>query len=179
MTTYVISNASGTVERITTSEAELQQLRPGETVTNQPGPVNIPPRPGAAAVLRETAGTLRWDDTRSLDECKADKWADVKAERSRLEASTFECAGLTFDCNGPAIAGATLAAVIAKMAGTPWSQPWVLADNSVTELDVDQMIAAGQAGKAYISGLWTISQALRQQIDAAQTAEAVAAVAWP
>ena len=70
-------------------------------------------------------------DCRSLDERKRDQWADVKAERSRLELATFTCAGLTYDCNSAALAGATLSAVIAKMAGAPWSQTWVLADNSV------------------------------------------------
>lgn len=124
-------------------------------------------------------------DTRTLAAKKLDKWAQVKAERSRREVATFSCAGLTYDCNVKAITGSALSAVIAKNAiigqiiGPPWAQTWVLADNSVTTLNADQMIAVGQACKDYIAGLWATSQSLRDQINAAQTAEAVAAVTWP
>lgn len=119
------------------------------------------------------------DNALAIDTLRLRKWAEVKAERRRREAGTFTCAGLTFDCNTSAIAGATLAAVVAKMTGTTWSQSWVLADNSLTVLNADQMIAVGQSCKSYIGGLWATSQALRNQINSATSAEQLDLISWP
>ena len=195
MKRYVITNAQGQIVRtVLCEEAQATgQVQDEEAITeSETATVGVHYFDGADFVLfPERTGACDvwdwkahgWHDPRTLDALKADKWDRVKAERSRRESGTFDCGGLTFDCNEPALAGATLDAFMAKIAGgdasTAWVQPWVLADNSVAALNADQMIAAGQACKAYISGLWSVSQALRHQIDAAQTADEIAAITWP
>lgn len=123
--------------------------------------------------------TMGWVDQRSLVQAKADKWAAIKVERESRSLGTFKVGDAEFQVNESKITGAVLDAMIAKTTGETWHQPWGLVDNSVLTLDADQMIAVGRACKAYIGGLWAVSQTLRGQVDSATTAEGVAAVVWP
>lgn len=140
---------------------------------------DLPPRPSTDARVRMVAGALVWQDPRTLDQIKASKWADIKAERTRREAATFAFGAYVLDSNPVNLAGAALDALLAKQNSEVYSQPWVLTNNTVVAFSADQMIAAARAGKAYIAALWVTSQTLRGQIFAAQDAAAVAAVVWP
>jgi hypothetical protein len=144
--------------------------------------VDFQPPPPADDELQTWAwhdGARRWLSLPTLAASKARRWAAVKLDRRRFETGTFTLNGMTFDANESKLAGAALDAFMAQSAGEPWSQSWVLADNTVVVLDAAQMIAAGRACKARISALWAQSQAMRALIDAATTAEEVAAVVWP
>jgi hypothetical protein len=68
---------------------------------------------------------------------------------------------------------------LAKSAGRPYSIVWTLTDNSRRTLDGDQMTALGVAMGAYVDGIYATARALRDQVDAAATIEAVEAIAWP
>lgn len=122
---------------------------------------------------------LAWVDARSLAQARAQQWAAIKAERSRREVGQITVAGNTYDLNESKLAGGTLAAFMAKLAGQAWLQSWVLADNTVAVLSADQMIEVGQAAKAQVAALWATSQALREKIEAATTVADVSTITWP
>lgn len=123
---------------------------------------------------------MDWVDIRSLQYVKDAKWNDIKRKRTELEGGTFSTGGKTYQINESKISGATVDAMLAKSGNeNSWEQPWVLADNSVTTLNANQMISVGRAMKTHISGIWATSQFLRAQIDAATTIPAVEAISWP
>lgn len=114
---------------------------------------------------------------------KARQWAAIKAERARRLAGTFSHGGHVYDLNPVNMSGAVIDAMRAQLAAEPWTQLWVLADNTAVTLSAADMIAVGQACKAAVSGLWATSQALRVALDAIDdetgTLAEVAAVQWP
>jgi len=114
-----------------------------------------------------------------LAELKAQMWERTKAEREMRLAGTFVSGGRVFEVDRDNIPGAALDALRAQLASEAWTQAWVLADNSVVTLDGAQMIAAARAMKDHIAALWATSQTLRAQIEAATSADELAAIAWP
>lgn len=65
------------------------------------------------------------------------------------------------------IAGAALAALIAKGAGSPFSVTWTMADNSTVALNADQMIALGVAVMAHVDACHAHARILRGAIETA------------
>lgn len=128
-------------------------------------------------------GAPAWLDTRGVEQAKSERWEAVKTERATRLTGSLTVAGVEYDCNQAAMAGAALAAYTAKMVGgataASYRQLWVPADNSTVNLAADEMIAVGQAAAAYVTGLWGTSQALRKQIDKAKTTAEVDAITWP
>lgn len=122
---------------------------------------------------------MAWVDARALPQAKADAWSRIKAERERRLAGTFTHAGHTYDIDPVNLSGASIDAREALIAGEPWSQLWVLADNTVATLTAAEMIAVGRACKAEVSNLWATSQYLRGLIEAATTSAAIEAITWP
>ncbi|MBC7729139.1 MAG: DUF4376 domain-containing protein [Microbacteriaceae bacterium] len=110
---------------------------------------------------------------------KTRKWAEVKAERDRRADGTFTSGSRTFDADPVNLVGAALDAYLSVQNKEAYAQPWVLADNSAAMLTAAEMIAAGRACKAYLAGLWVISQGLRDKLNAAQTTAEVDAITWP
>lgn len=115
----------------------------------------------------------------TLAELKAACWQAIKTARQLAMQGTFTCGGVVYDIDPVNITGATVLAMRALAAGVPFSQQWVLADNTTTTLDAEGMCAVGEACAMAVAALWATSTALRAQIDAAQSAEQVAAVVWP
>ena len=117
-----------------------------------------------------------------IETARARKWADIKAERDRLECGGFDMPGIgRFDSDADSrarIVGAVTAAKIAQDAGQPYSITWTLADNSTADLDAAGIIAVGFALLAHIDAIHQRSRTLRQQIDSAQALQALAAVRW-
>jgi len=117
-----------------------------------------------------------------LETARARKWADIKAERDRLEGGGFDMPGIgRFDSDADSrarIVGAVTAAKIAQDAGQPYTIAWTLADNSTFELDAPTTIAVGFALLAHVDAIHQHSRALREQIDAAQDLQALAAIGW-
>ncbi len=128
-------------------------------------------------------GTYLADATADdLGTARARKWVEIKGERDRLEPGGFDLAGVgRFDSDEESrnkIIGASLAAKIARDAGQPYAIAWTLADNTVAQLDADGIIGAGFAMLAHLDGIHQRSRALYAQIQAAETAEAVAVITW-
>ena len=118
----------------------------------------------------------------SLEEKKAEKRQRINAKRDEKEASGFLYNGVSFDSDQRSanrILCAAIAAQAALVLGQPLNVDWTAADNSVVPLDaagiVGLAVALAQAGTA---NFYT-AKALKQQVDVAQTPEAVDAVPLP
>ena len=125
-----------------------------------------------------------WVPAPTIAQTKAQRWEEIKARRELLLRGTFTSGGRLFDLGTSGnLSAAVLDAVIATSNGEPFSQFWVLGDNTSATLTAAETIAAGRAAKALVTSLWQTSQALREQLDAiddtAGTLDAVVAVVWP
>ena len=125
--------------------------------------------------------TRRWKRVATLKQIRAEKWDVIKAERIDRLVGNITVGGRTYQCNQAAMAGAALAAFMSTAGGTTttFAQPWVLTDNTSANLTAEETIELGLAARDYVNGLSTTTQAMRDALDAATTAEDVAAVTWP
>ena len=112
----------------------------------------------------------QWRDTRSLDDLKAQKWAEIKAERDQLEFGGFEFEGNTYDSDQVSqgrIMGAASAGVY---------QVWTLADNTTVNLTAAQLQQLYAALQAHIASVHERGRIARQVIYDAETKEGVEAI---
>lgn len=143
------------------------------------GPVAMPPQPSSSDIFDYTTKT--WTDPRTLQDLKDAKWAEIKAARSAAEFAPFTWDGSSFDANASAIqhiSGAVQMALLAQLASQPFSIDWTLFDNTVRTLSGADMIAVGIAAGTHSGAVYDHARVLRDQIEAATTADAVAAVVW-
>lgn len=114
--------------------------------------------------------TRQWVDPRTLDEIKAQKWAEIKSERDQLEFGGFEFEGNTYDSDQASqgrIMGASLAGV---------DQVWTLADNTTVELSASQLQQLYAALQAHIASVHERGRIARQLIFEAETKEQIEAI---
>ncbi len=114
-----------------------------------------------------------------LDTLKAVKWERVKAERDRREAGGFEYLEKVFDSDPTSVIRLTVAVAAARTAkggGSNLSYYWTLADNTVVEMTADEFIALPLALADNANTLHQHARTLRGQINAATTAEEIAAI---
>ena len=117
-----------------------------------------------------------------IETARARKWADIKAERDRLECGGFDMPGIgRFDSDADSrarIVGAVTAAKIAKDASQPFNVEWTLADNTAVMLDADQVISVGFAMLTHITSTHEKGRNLQSAIVAAEDAESLDAIIW-
>ena len=117
-----------------------------------------------------------------IETARARKWADIKAERDRLECGGFDMPGIgRFDSDADSrarIVGAVTAAKIAKDASQPFIVEWTLADNTAVMLDADQVISVGFAMLTHTTSTHEKGRNLRSAIVAAEDAESLDAITW-
>jgi len=118
-------------------------------------------------------------DVRTLEEAKAQKWEEMKQERTRQEEGTFICAGVEYDADKIHISGAVQMALMSKQANAPFPINWTAADNSVVVLNADEMIAVGQALGNHVNSVYDTARQLRIDIENCTTGAQVALVSWP
>lgn len=114
--------------------------------------------------------TKQWVDPRSLDEIKAQKWAEIKSQRDQLEFGGFEFEGNVYDSDQVSqgrIMGAAAAVV---------DQTWTLADNTTVELSASQLQQLYAALQTHTAGVHERGRIARQLIFDAQTKEQVEAI---
>lgn len=114
--------------------------------------------------------TKQWIDPRSLDDLKAQKWAEIKAMRDQLEFGGFEFEGCIYDSDQVSqsrIMGAAVAGV---------DQVWTLADNTMVELSASQLQQLYAALQAHIASVHERGRIARQLIYEAETKEQVEAI---
>lgn len=123
-----------------------------------------------------------WHDARTIEEIQDRRWSEIKQHRDLLESSGFPFAGKTLDSDTRSVQRintAVQAAQAALSAGEPFDIVWTCADNTTIALDGVAMLGAPVALAVYADQLHQTAKALRAQIYAANSAEAVAAVEWP
>lgn len=133
----------------------------------------------ALADLPFYGGAIVADLADTLDAARARAWAAIKAARSAAEEGSFTFDGGSYQADKVRINGAVQLAVLAKSSGAEFSETWTLTDNTTRTLSAAQVIALGTALGQYVSDLYATGRALRAQIEAAETIEAVRAVIWP
>ena len=114
--------------------------------------------------------TKQWIDPRSLDEIKAQKWAEIKVQRDQIEFGGFEFEGNIYDSDQVSqgrIMGASLAGV---------DQVWTLADNTTVELSSSQLQQLYAALQAHVASVHERGRIARLAIEAAETKEEVEAI---
>lgn len=117
----------------------------------------------------------------TLDAIKAVARAEINSQRDRAESLPFDYLGKQFDADPISIKRLTLAVQAAQsaiIAGQTFTITWTCADNSTIDLDEQQMLGALQAMMLRGVELHEKARALKTQIDAAETAEEVAAIVW-
>lgn len=133
--------------------------------------VKFPYKPSSKHVFNFSS--KQWEDPRTLDDFKAEKWGQAKAHRDAAEFGLFEWAGHSFDGDEAAqrrINLAVMGAQAALIAGdTAWSVDWTLADNTSLTLSASDMIGVANALGANIAQAHALARVKRQQIEAAQT----------
>lgn len=125
------------------------------------------------------AATDAWVDARTLEQFKADKWAEIKAKRQDVEFSGFTWDGSTFDSDPLSQSRIQGAVQLAGLNPTAFTIDWTLADNTVRTLSATQMVEVGETLGIHVATQHTIARGLRQQIEVATTAAEVEAIAWP
>lgn len=136
---------------------------------------------------QEEFDALPWPPVPTLNEAKAAKWEQVKAIREAGKNAGVTVPGIGFlETDEPSrvlINGATTMAMVAAMAGEPFTMTWTLADNTEFELDGPQMIAVGVAAGKHVGAWHGWGQALRPLIEGAEAMDELNAIdittGWP
>ena len=142
-------------------------------------PVAIPEQPSEHHRFNYT--TKQWEDPRTLDDLRLAKREQITKNRDAFEFGGFDWNGYRFDSNAISqqrIQGSAQMAMAVQAAGQPFSIDWTLADNSVIALDGNQMLSVGLIMGQHISSAHSKSRLLKQQVDAAQSAEEISSIAW-
>lgn len=109
------------------------------------------------------------------------KKEEIKAARNAAEAAGFDYNGGRFDSDAISCQRITAAASVASMAlatNQPFAITWTLQDNATMALDAAGMCGVLQALATYSAGLHAKAGQLKAEVDAAATAEEVAAIVW-
>ena len=112
----------------------------------------------------------QWLDTRTLDEIKTQKWAEIKSQRDQLEFGGFNFDGNIYDSDQVSqgrIMGAASAGI---------DQTWTPADNTTVELSASHLQQLYAALQAHIASVHERGRIARQLIFDAETKEQVEAV---
>ncbi len=112
----------------------------------------------------------QWSDSRTLDEIKAQKWAEIKSQRDRLGFGGFAFEGNVYDSDQVS-QGRIMGAAVAGI-----DQVWTLADNTTVELSAPQLQQLYAALQAHIASVHERGRITRQLILDAETKEQVEAI---
>ena len=114
--------------------------------------------------------TKQWNDLRSLDEIKAQKWVEIKSQRDQLEFGGFEFDGNIYDSDQGSqgrIMGAAAAGI---------DRTWTLADNTLVELSASQLQQLYVTLQFHIASVHERGRIARTAIESATTKEEVGTI---
>lgn len=114
----------------------------------------------------------------SLESIKEYTWKRIKTARTLAEQAPFECNGYLYDANKAQISGAVQMALLAQLAGQPFSIDWTLKNNTTKSHDASEMLALGIALGKHVSNIFDKGRRLREQIDTATTVAELDAINW-
>lgn len=123
-----------------------------------------------------------WEPAATMLALRDARWSQIKAQRDAVEFGGYTWDGSTFDSDRESqarIMGAVQMAVLAAAAGQPFAIAWTLADNTVRTLSGADMVAVGLALGQHVATAHAVGRAMREQIEAAQSAEDLATINWP
>lgn len=157
----------------------IPELAPEGHYRSQDSWVPLPPQPSSAHVFDWPTHT--WVDPRTLDDLRATQWSQIKQDRDAAEAAGFWYMGRLIDSDARSvqrITGAVQAAQKALETGEPFTISWTCADNSLLELDAEQMTGMPAALALYVNGLHEKARGLRAAIASAANASAIQSITW-
>lgn len=134
-----------------------------------------------AAVLadeRFAGGAAEPEAGSDVEVARFRRWAAIKARRQQLDDAPIEVGGITVDADAGSRTD-VMGAIMAMQLTGQTSRLWRCADNVMRELTLDDLIAIGTGIAARRQQLIETSDALWQQLQAAQTVADVEAVRWP
>lgn len=189
----VVGTDSETGEDITvvTAEPGTVVVDYGEDTFEPPIPEGFIPITTAEQSLYSSNMYVRGEDgepvekqpyTPTLGELKTRKWNSVRIERDRLEQAGVPYLGKILDSDTVSvqrIAIAVQAAQAAISANVPFTLAWTMQDNRAVEMDAAQVVGMSVALAMYSDSLHQTARVLREQIEEAETAEALEGIAWP
>ena len=160
-----ISSNDETVELNTPEGCLAVEDPPEPNMYYQDGWVAMPAQPTSYHIFNYDLKD--WIDPRTLDEIKAQKWAEIKSGRDRLEFGGFEFDGGIYDSDQVS-QGRIMGAAAAGL-----DQVWTLADNTTVELSASQLQQLYAALQAHIASVHERGRIARQLIFDAETKEQV------
>lgn len=121
--------------------------------------------------------TKQWEDPRTLDDLKAEKWRNIKFNRDEHEYGGFTWDGSVFDSDALSQQRIAGAVQLAQM-NPAFTTVWTLATNDVRSLNARDMMLVGLALGEHVTTVFSRSQLLRNQINQATTQEEVEGISW-
>lgn len=112
----------------------------------------------------------------SLEDLKAEKVAEMKVERDRIQELPIEYSGKSFDYNKESLQKLNEAKDCLE--GTEDIQIWICADNSLTYLNYNDIMAIKRLGKERSNNVHIQYAKLKYLIEMAKTAEEVEAITF-
>lgn len=109
---------------------------------------------------------------------KSLKWSDIKKHRSEEELKPLWFDGDYFDADLFSQQRISGAVQLALLSGDEFQIEWTLADNSSRVLSKAELIILGVALGSRTAQIFQYSQALREQIELAQSVEDVEQIGW-
>ncbi len=116
-----------------------------------------------------------------LEEVKSAKWEEVKVKRNQLEQAGCPYMGGVLDTDQVSIQRVAIAVQAAQAAigmGVEFTLDWTMQDNSIVGMTAQEVCGMPLTLALYSNQLHTTARGLRQQIEAAASAEEVAAIVW-
>jgi hypothetical protein len=154
MSTYISPNGNPEVWEEKPSGYFTQE----EWDTAHPAPAPEPP-------------TLAEAKARKLEEINLLKWGKIEGGEVEYENLHFHTDSASQSLLGNAI--------LMHQALNTLPQVWKAKDGYLPITSIDQLTAIGALVAAYVEGLFGTEYVLRQQAEAAETADEIAAVIWP
>ena len=164
----VISGNLESIELNTPEGCQAVEDPPELNMYYQDGWVVMPAQPTPYHIFNYDL--KNWIDPRTLDEIKAQKWAEIKSGRDQLEFGGFEFKGNIYDSDQVS-QGRIMVAAVADV-----DQVWTLADNTTVELSASQLQQLYAALQAHIASVHERGRIARQLIFDAETKEQVEAI---
>ncbi|MGP2362607.1 DUF4376 domain-containing protein [Acinetobacter junii] len=155
---------SETIELNTPKDCIAVEDPPKPNMFYQDGWVEMPAQPSPHFIFDYEI--KQWIDLRTLDEIKAQKWAEIKSQRDQLEFGGFEFEGNTYDSDQVS-QGRIMGADKFKVDQIEWT----LKNNQVVKLTFEQLTKLQAALVEHISLCHQRARVARQKIDESSTIE--------
>jgi len=114
----------------------------------------------------------------TLEQLKERKRAEIAATRYEAETRGITVNSVSVATDRDSQSLLTAAALSAFMDST-YTVEWKMTDGTFATLTAEQIIAIGRAVSAHVETCFSREKTLYAQVDAAQSAEDVAAITWP